>query len=281
MHVLLMLTGSPHVGQRRARRQLRADPSLQTSPTSSTAAAKRYPAIHHWMILGEPTRGPELGALGGAVREGARPPADDQTAAGLRTATRAFSTPATAALKAASSTNLVIGGNTYTTGDIPPVASLHNLKLPNGKPPRMDLYGHNPFSYRPPVAEEQTSRDAGTVDFSDLGRFQKVDRPPAWGTRATSGSGSSCRSSPSRPTSPNAEFNFHVTRALQAKWIDRRVQGRAPGPRLRARLDPPLRRSRPTPHGGAVKCRTGLIDGQGRQEARLLRVQARLSYRAR
>ena len=55
------------------------------------------------------------------------------------------------ALKRVSRKNLVIGGNTFTTGDISVLNWIKNLKLPNGKPPRMDMYGHNPFNNRPPV----------------------------------------------------------------------------------------------------------------------------------
>ena len=46
------------------------------------------------------------------------------------------------------------------------------FRLPNGRPPRMDLYGHNPFSYRHPSLRNPPS-SPDTVDFSDLGRFDK------------------------------------------------------------------------------------------------------------
>src|SRR5207248_789168 len=44
------------------------------------------------------------------------------------------------ALKRASKRNLVIGGNTYTTGDVSTREWINYLRLPNGRPPRMDLY---------------------------------------------------------------------------------------------------------------------------------------------
>ena len=50
------------------------------------------------------------------------------------------------ALKRRSRRNIVIGGNSFTTGDVSPLNWIRNLRLPNGKPPRLDLYGHNPFS---------------------------------------------------------------------------------------------------------------------------------------
>ena len=48
------------------------------------------------------------------------------------------------ALKNVSSENMVIGGNSFSGGDIRPLAFIKALRLPNGKPPRMDYYGHNP-----------------------------------------------------------------------------------------------------------------------------------------
>ena len=56
-----------------------------------------------------------------------------------------------AALKRVSGRNLVIGGDTFTWGDIPVRLWIENLRLPNGRPPRMDFYGHNPFSYATPI----------------------------------------------------------------------------------------------------------------------------------
>ncbi|MEY2533145.1 MAG: hypothetical protein QOF29_1055, partial [bacterium] len=121
-------------------------------------------------------------------------------------------------LKRQNPRNLVVGGNTFTTGDIRPVRWIQNMKLPNGRPPRMDLFGHNPFSYRGPDLEKAPPGQE-IVDFSELGRFsKKVDQYLA-------------RPRDKRhlrlylsewtiPTdAPDLEFNFYVTRPLQARWI--------------------------------------------------------------
>jgi len=71
------------------------------------------------------------------------------------------------ALKSVSRRNLVIGGNTWTVGAITPLEWVKLLRLPNGRPPRMDLYGHNPFSARPPrLGSLQLGN--GIIDFSNL-----------------------------------------------------------------------------------------------------------------
>ena len=126
-----------------------------------------------------------------------------------------------AALKAVSRRNLVIGGNTYTTGDIDTSQWIENLRLPNGRPPRMDLYGHNPFSFRAPNLANPPSPD-GEVDFSDLGRLSRlVDRNLA-------PRGHHIRlflSEWTIPTAPDAahchdsEFNICTTPKVQAQWI--------------------------------------------------------------
>jgi hypothetical protein len=90
------------------------------------------------------------------------------------------------------------------------------MKLPNGRPPRMDEYGHNPFSTREPDLRNPQSA-SGLVDFSDLGRFDKlvqryVGRPrhkrvALWLSEYTI------------PTGPDSEFNYHVDEKTQATWI--------------------------------------------------------------
>jgi hypothetical protein len=71
------------------------------------------------------------------------------------------------ALKRVSRRNLVIGGNTWTGGEVVPLNFIRAMRLPTGRRPRMDLYGHNPFTLRTP----QLSRPPfayGHADFSDL-----------------------------------------------------------------------------------------------------------------
>ena len=59
---------------------------------------------------------------------------------------------------------------TFTTGEIDTQQWIENLRLPNGRPPRLDLYGHNPFTSRDPNLANPPS-PAGGVDFSDLRRL--------------------------------------------------------------------------------------------------------------
>ena len=58
----------------------------------------------------------------------------------------------------------MIGGNTWTAGDVVPLNFIRAMRLPGGRRPRMDLYGHNPFGLRKP----DLRRDPiafGTADF--------------------------------------------------------------------------------------------------------------------
>ncbi len=166
------------------------------------AAARHYPGVHHWMIWGEPTKPSDFEPQG---RSGARLYARILDAAYGR-------------LKAASHRNLVIGGDTYTVGATAPLRFVSMLRLPSGRPPRMDLYGHNPFSARVPRFG-QRALGGGNVDFSDLPLLERavnhqLARPrhkrrlPLFLSEFT------------LPTDhPNFEFNFYVSRAVQARWL--------------------------------------------------------------
>ena len=177
-----------------------------------TAASRRYRSVHLWMIWGEPDR---IGNFATLV------PAP----ANARTLTRAQATAprlyarmldsSYGALKAVSQRNLVIGGNTYTTGDIPTRMWIKYMRLPDGRPPRMDLYGHNPFCFRAPNLNNPPSPD-GEFDFSDLGRLEQlVDSnlaPPHHQIKLF-------LSEWEIPTAPDDELNIYVTPAVQAQWI--------------------------------------------------------------
>jgi hypothetical protein len=165
-----------------------------------SAAARRYPAVRHWLIWGEPTKASNFQPLSSRRTTGPRRYA--------RLLDRAYG-----ALKRANRANLVIGGNSFTVGTYPPLTWIDALRLPNGRRPRMDLYGHNPFSVRrPDLSDPPLGR--GYADFSDLDTL----------TRALD------RSFPKRlrlflseytlPTDhANWEFNFHVTRETQASFL--------------------------------------------------------------
>ena len=120
-------------------------------------------------------------------------------------------------LKARSRRNLVIGGNSFTTGTSPR-ATGSNLRLPNGKPPRLDLYGHNPFSARRPLLD-RPPLGHGFADFSDLDLLAEVGRSLA-GPTAGQARIKFFLSELFWPTDhANHEFNFWVTRRTAASWL--------------------------------------------------------------
>jgi hypothetical protein len=124
------------------------------------AAARHYKSVRYWMIWGEPTR---LGNFRPLNRDGARLYARMLDAA-------------YASLKRVRKSNLVVGGNTFTVGELSPVEWLRALRLPSGKRPRMDLWGHNPFSRRVPRLKADPLI-GGYTDFSSLDDFaRKLDR---------------------------------------------------------------------------------------------------------
>src|SRR5918999_849124 len=102
------------------------------------AAARRYGDVRHWMIWGEPSRQANFKPMPRFEAKGPRRYARILDAA-------------YASLKRESRRNLVIGGNTFTTGDVSPRQFIRSMRLPNGRPPRMDMYGHNPFTRPKPA----------------------------------------------------------------------------------------------------------------------------------
>lgn len=176
------------------------------------AAARRYPSVHLWMIWGEPSRSRNFRPL-----TPARPyfPLN----AHQRIAPHLYSRildAAYAALKSVNPANLVIGGMTDTAASISPRQWIENMRLPNGQPPRMDMYGHNPFSIRAPDLENLPSPNQ-QVDFSDLGRLSELvdadlGRPENTHPRLF-------LSEWTIPTAVDREFNFHVEQRVQAAWI--------------------------------------------------------------
>lgn len=175
-----------------------------------TAAARKYPAIHLWMIWGEPNR---LFATLVPASLSARQLTAAQAAAPHQYAKMLDASYG--ALKAVSASNLVIGGNTYTTGVVSTRQWIENLRLPNGRPPRMDLYGHNPFCFRAPSLRSPPS-PRGEVDFSDLGRLSKLVNGQL---AARHQKIKLFLSEWTIPTGPDVEFNIYVDRAVQAQWI--------------------------------------------------------------
>lgn len=209
MRVLLQVNATP--GWANGGRAPTYPPSRSSDLAAfMTAAARKYPAIHLWMIWGEPDRT-------FATLVPASPSARRLTAA-QAAAPHQYAKMLDAsygALKAVSAGNLVIGGNTYTTGVVSTRQWIENLRLPDGRPPRMDLYGHNPFSFRAPDLSNPPSPQ-GEVDFSDLGRLSKLvnsQLPPRHQKIKL------FLSEWTIPTGPDGEFNIYVNRAVQAQWI--------------------------------------------------------------
>jgi hypothetical protein len=211
MRVLLMLIGAPRWANGGRTFEYAPDKPADFADFAR-AAARRYPAVRHWMIWGEPSRS-------GNWKPFVQQPLGTPLTAEQRHAPMRYARLLDAAygqLKAERRSNLIIGGNTYVTGEVRPGAWMRSMKLPNGRPPRLDLYGHNPFSYRNPDLRNPPSKQ-GLKDFSDLGRFDKeiqrsLGRPLHKRIKLF-------LSEFTVPTGPDIEFNFYVSRAIQAKWI--------------------------------------------------------------
>lgn len=179
----------------------------------ATAAAKRYPSVHLWMIWGEPTRRHNFNPIISPRRYVRKLTAAQQVAPHLyaRLLDAAYG-----ALKQVSKANVVIGGMTYTTGDISTQQWIENLRLPDGRPPRLDMYGHNPFSFREPNLSNPPSPEE-SIDFSDLRRLASiVDRNLG---RPGNRHPKLFLSEWTVPTATDYEFDFYVDPTVQARWI--------------------------------------------------------------
>ena len=209
IEVLLQLYGSPPWAN--------GGRSAEYAPTRSTdfadfarAAARRYRTVRRWMIWGEPSRLRNFRPL-------VPQPQKTRITRAQARAPRRYARLLDAAygqLKAERSSNIVIGGNTYTTGSIRPADWVRNLQLDSGRPARMDLYGHNPFSFREPSLRNPRSE---SVDLSDLDWFgtlvqNRLGRPRHKRVRLF-------LSEFTMPTAPDREFNLYVSPAVQARWI--------------------------------------------------------------
>jgi hypothetical protein len=173
----------------------------------ATAAARHYRSVRRWMIWGETNRAFTWQPL----------PANSPVGP------RRYATLLRAgywALKGVSKKNLVIGGMTFTFGDVYPGDFVRYMRLPNGKPPPLDMYGHNPFSRRRPARGQPLSypgaRDMGDVprlvrdvhrSYRKLHRFRKHG-PKLWLSEFTVSSDRA-----------NRAFNFAVSRKEQAAWL--------------------------------------------------------------
>jgi len=165
-----------------------------------TAAARRYPAVRRWMIWGEPNRSDRFqpNALNSPIGP------------------RAYATlldAAYGALKRQSRLNKVIGANTWTGGTVKPADFLRWMRLPGGRPPRLDWLGHNPFPFRfPKLAEKPLA--GGYRDISDIDTISADARRiygrqvPLWLSEYTIQSDHG-----------SAVFATFVSRAAQARFL--------------------------------------------------------------
>jgi hypothetical protein len=167
------------------------------------AVSRRYPSVHYWMIWGEVTRPGNFNPMPPGS------PVGPERYAELLEA-------AYGALKAVSPANVVIGGMTYTLGQVNTPQFLHWMRLPDGKPPRLDYYGHNPYSSRfPDLAEGPYSpgvRDINDIDTveSELAAVYKHrpgGTPKLWLSEFSVSSDHA-----------NRAFSFYVSRPAQAEW---------------------------------------------------------------
>jgi hypothetical protein len=176
------------------------------------AAAARYPTVHLWRIWDEPNRIENFAPMTPEVPGQRFGPA--QRAAPHRYARMVDAAYVT--LKRASKQNLIIGGNTVTMGSISPLHWIRSLRLPNGKHARMDLYGHDPFSVRPPTLN-QPEIGQGNADFADL------DTLATWLDKYLKGSKPRLRIFVSRYSVPSDHAprgqTFFVDRQTQARWL--------------------------------------------------------------
>jgi hypothetical protein len=166
------------------------------------AASRRYPGIRHWMILDEVNSSRSFQPL---------PP---NSPVGPERYAQLLD-DAYGALKAVSPANIVIGGMTYSAGVIGTQDFVRWMRLPNGRPPRMDYYGHNPYSVRyPRLGEKPFSplvcdiNDIGTLERQLAGIYGPAGRvPKLW----LSEFGIS--------NSANPSFDYYVSRPVQARWV--------------------------------------------------------------
>jgi hypothetical protein len=167
------------------------------------AASRRFPSVHYWMIWGEVTRHGNFNPMPPNSPEGPR-----RYALLLEAAYEA--------LKAVSPANMVIGGMTYTVGEVSASDFLRWLRLPDGAPPRMDFYGHNPYSTRfPKLSDPPYSpavRDIDDVDTLDqelVGAYAgHGPAPKLWLSEFGISSDTA-----------NRAFDYFVSRAVQARWV--------------------------------------------------------------
>jgi hypothetical protein len=167
MHVQIMIMGTPPWANDHLSWEWAPDHPSDFGDFAAAIAGK-YPTVHLWMIWGEPNRQPNFQPLFPGPRNG-KGPLDEAQALAPHLYARLLDS-AYAALKGVNPANLVIGGNTFTASGFQSIRTyqwIRYLRLPDGSRPRMDMWGHNPFSFRKPKLKGPRSK-RGVVTFSDL-----------------------------------------------------------------------------------------------------------------
>jgi hypothetical protein len=189
-------------------------PSPGAYAAFARAAALKFPDVRYWEIMGETNQARTF------MPQGAK---------GARRYARIVDA-AYRALKGVNRSNVVIGGMTLSGGPrrsvTPAPRWIKHLRLPNGKPPRMDWFGHNPYDRRYPRIKDRPI--GGFRGLNDLDTYwPEVKRL----YRTKHGRGRRWVFRKGRPTklwlsewsiqSDHASFafGFSVSRAEQARWL--------------------------------------------------------------
>jgi len=220
------------------------------------AASRHYRSAHLWMIWGEPSGPKNFKPITPA------PPGATRLTAAQASAPRRYARLLDAAygsLKRASSKNRVIGGMTFSTGEISAWQWIAYMRLPNGRPPRLDLYGHNPITWRAPNLHAPRSC-CGLSDYGDLLRLGRtVDRNLR---RRGQPSIQLFLSEFFIPTAPDSELNVWVDPPVQADWIRAALRGVRASKRIAAFGWIHLYDDPPSPNGERVS-HSGLLLSDG------------------
>jgi hypothetical protein len=122
------------------------------------AAVRHFPQVRRWIVFGEPSHYVNFRPQGG---KGKRAP-------------RLYAQLLDAAYRAMHAVRrdvVVVGGNIHPAGwndetTTAPDTFVRHMVLPNGRRPRMDMFGINPFTERP--LNMALPHRAGRIDFNDL-----------------------------------------------------------------------------------------------------------------
>ena len=186
----------------------------------AAAASRRYRSVKLWQIWAEPTQTANFQPLINDRKPGTLEPRP--LTGKMKRGPRRYARILDASyreLKRVSRRNNVIGGNTFTTGDVTVLNWIKNLELRNGRPPRMDMYGHNPFSARRPLFG-RPPLGFGFADFSDLPILARwIDRYLGKGRKGNRGAKIFVSELMWPTDHENFEFNFWVDQQTAASWL--------------------------------------------------------------